>query len=145
MRHSRCQPTDFAKKLREENNPTSFSQAMMSYGLINESAAVEMYTKYMNSIGHEVTTYRSGLVVDGRSFWLGASPYRKVIDPQNTPPYGLVEVKCLGKKENQKMDPKEICNEESFCIEQCKAKFLLKKSHMHYKQVQGQMVLTGAD
>ena len=30
-------------------------------------------------------------------------------------------------------------------FEQCEGKFLLKKSHMHYKQVQGQMVLAGAD
>ena len=60
-------------------------------------------------------------------------------------PYGLVEVKCLGRKENQKRHPKELCDEESFYIEQCEGKFLQKKSHMHYKQVQGQMVLAGAD
>ena len=53
MTHSRCQPTN-----------TSFSQAMMRYGLKNESTAVQIYTKYMHSIGHKVTTYRSGLVVD---------------------------------------------------------------------------------
>ena len=85
MTHSRCQPTNFAKKLTEEKNATSFIQAMMSYSLKNESTAVEMYTKYMHSIGHKVTTYRSGLVVDERCFWLGASPDRKVIDPQSTP------------------------------------------------------------
>ena len=79
MTHSRCQPTNFAKKLTEEKNLTSFSQAMMRYGLKNESTAVQMYTKYMHSVGHKVTTYRSGLVVDHRCFWLGASPDRKVI------------------------------------------------------------------
>ena len=81
MTHSRCQPTNFAKKLTEEKNLTSFSQAMMRYGLKNESTAVQMYTKYTHSIGHKVTTYRSGLVVDHRCFWLGASPDRKAFDP----------------------------------------------------------------
>ena len=76
MTHSRCQPTNFGKKLTEENNATSFSKAMMNYGLKKESTAVEMYTKYMHFIGHKITIYRSGLVVDERCFWLGASPDR---------------------------------------------------------------------
>ena len=70
MTHSRCQPTNFAKKLTEEKNLTSFSQAMMRYNLKNESTAVQMYTKYIHSIGHKVTTYRSGLVVDHIFFGL---------------------------------------------------------------------------
>ena len=70
MTHSRYQPTNFAKKLIDENNLTTFSQATMSYGLINESIAVEMYVKYMNSVGPEVTTYRRGLVVDDRFFFV---------------------------------------------------------------------------
>ena len=92
MTHSRCQPTNFAKKLIDENNLTTFSQATMSYGLINESIAVEMYAKYMNSVGPEVTTYRRGLVVDDRFFLCGASRDRKVNDSQSPPPFDLVEV-----------------------------------------------------
>ena len=77
---------------------------MMSYGLKNESTAVQMYTKYMHFIGHKVTTYRSGLVVDQRCFWRGASPGRKVFDRFVTercskhPTSFLEEVKCLGKR-----------------------------------------------
>ena len=104
-----------------------------------------MYTKYMHSIGRKITTYRTDLVVDQRCFWLDAFPDRKVFDAQSTPPYGLVEVKCLGKKENQKRHAKELCDEKRFSIEQCEGKFVLKKSHMHYKQVRGQMVSAGAD
>ena len=115
MTHSRCQPTNFSKKLTEEKSLTSFSQAMMRYGLKNESTAVQMYTKYMHSIGHT-----SGLVVDHRCFWLGASPDRKVFDPQSTPPYGLVKVKCLGKKENQKKDSKSSVMEKAFILNNVK-------------------------
>lgn len=87
---------------------------MMSYGLKNEPTAVEIYTKYMHSSSHKIKTYRSGLVINERCFWLGAFPDRKVIDPQSTPLYN-----CLGKKENQKRHPRELCGEGSFDIEQC--------------------------
>ena len=123
---------------------------MMSYGLKNESTAVQMYTKYMHFIGHKVTTYRSGLVVDQRCFWRGASPGRKVFDRFVTErcskhPTSLFGGSEMPREENQKRDPKELCDEESFYIEQREGKFLLKKSHMHYKQAQGQMGLAGAD
>ena len=119
---------------------------MMNFGINNESTAVWKYVEHMRSNRHGVITHWSGLVVHEDYFWLGASPNRKVYDPQAAPPYGLVEVKCLGKIENRTKHPKDLCGEKAhFYILKADDKYYLKPSHKYYKQVQGQMTLAGAD
>lgn len=56
MTKPRCHPQDYAKK-------SKFSQAILDYGVQNESTAVCKYIEYMNANGHKVKTYRCVLVV----------------------------------------------------------------------------------
>ena len=101
----------------------------------NESIAIKKYTE----IGHNVR----GLVVNLKYFQLGASPDRKVYVPQSDPLFGLIKVKCLGKKESQNIHPKEHCSEQNFYVHCVGEDYKLKKNHKHYKQVQGQMTIAG--
>jgi len=81
MTKPRCRPQDYAKKLTKDTTPSQFTQAILNYGLQNESTAVCRYIDYMHSIGHNVQTFTCGLVISAKYFWLGASPDRKVYDP----------------------------------------------------------------
>ena len=144
MTKPRCRPKDYAKKLTKDSKiPSKFTQAILDYGVQNESTAVCKYIEYMNAHGHWVKTYRCGLIVSPEHFWLGASPDRKGYDPQSDPPYGLIEVKCLGKKEYQVTHPKDRCTDENFYVSLSGDEYKLKTAHKHYKQVQGQMALAG--
>lgn len=74
-----------------------------------------------------------GLIIHPEAPHLGASPYGKVVDPNEDPPYGLVEVKCP--------DVKDIgaASHTEFVGGQAK----LRKSHTYHWQVQGQLMVTG--
>ena len=47
----------------------------------------------MNGSGHAVRLEKCGLVIDQNSFWLGASPDRKVVDYLAQSHFGILEVK----------------------------------------------------
>ena len=80
------------------------------------------------------------LVIDQNSFWLGVSPDRKVVDYLTQRPFGILEVKCPEKYEDE--DPLIACNDPNFCCKNENGKVSLKKDHSYYTQVQGQMTLT---
>ncbi|KAM7282328.1 hypothetical protein ISCGN_002478 [Ixodes scapularis] len=66
----------------------------VKHGITQEPHAVMHYEKTLRSRGHQIQTTCSGLMVNPSSPWLGASPDRRVFDPAETPPHGVVEVKC---------------------------------------------------
>ncbi|KAM7312003.1 hypothetical protein ISCGN_008908 [Ixodes scapularis] len=66
----------------------------VKHGITQEPHAVMHYEKTLRSRGHQIQTTCCGLMVNPSSPWLGASPDRRVFDPAETPPHGVVEVKC---------------------------------------------------
>lgn len=96
----------------------------------------------MQSVKKPVLVYKSGLVVSLTSPYLGASPDGKVIDKKCGSPFGLIEVKCPETK--FMVTPLDACSHEGFFLENCNGQPKLKVNHNYYKQVQGQLEITGA-
>ncbi|KAL1419421.1 hypothetical protein MTO96_005156 [Rhipicephalus appendiculatus] len=64
------------------------------YGISNEQGAVQRYISTLRTRDHNAEVFRSGLIVEPSCPWLGASPDRLVFHPAETPPHGILEVKC---------------------------------------------------
>ena len=88
-----------------------------------------------------ILVYKSGLVISREDPYLGASPDGKVIDKGCTQHFGLVEIKCPQTK--FMVTPLEACSNPNFFLENLNGKPKLKPNHMYYKQVQGQLGITG--
>ncbi|XP_062617203.1 uncharacterized protein LOC134278910 isoform X1 [Saccostrea cucullata] len=111
--------------LKTKNIQTS----AMKFGLENEPAAAKLYS---DITGNNV--YLCGFVINPSSPYLGASPDRKIFDPNSTPQYGLLEIKCPDKDSFQECVYLKVTNDGTY---------KLKQSHQYYYQVMGQMGLTG--
>lgn len=74
-----------------------------------------------------------GLIIHSEAPHLGASPDGKVVDPNENPPFGLVEVKCLDVNHIGEASHTEFIGGEA----------KLKKSHAYHWQIQGQLTVTG--
>ena len=76
----------------------------------------------------------------------GSSPDGKVLDPLAHPHFGILEVKCPYKYRSVK--PREAAAmDKDFCLASGTPgnnDLYLRKSHHHYSQVQGQIMVTGA-
>ena len=97
----------------------------------------------MHKIGHPIKVERSGFFASPKLFFLGCFPDGKVVDiacPEDQ--FGLAEVKCPSSKFS--VSPVEACSDPNFYLEIKDGIPRLKKSHISYDQVQGQMALTGA-
>ncbi|KAK9977251.1 hypothetical protein ABG768_019072 [Culter alburnus] len=81
----------------------------------------------------DVNVLPCSLIIHPHAPHLGASPDGKVVDPNEEPPYGLVEVKCP--------DVEDIG--EASHIEFVGGQPKLKKKHTYNWQVQGQLMVTG--
>ncbi len=67
----------------------------MRYGRDNEPIARAAYQQLMRNSGHpQLTTFRSGFVIDRTIPWLGCSPDDLVSDPDPECEPGVVEYKC---------------------------------------------------
>ena len=122
--------------------PNRFVQEKLDYGIVHESIAVDKYKTYMDRYGYPVIVDKCGLVVNPSLYWLGASTDRKVTDYSEISSFGIVEVKCPETRKNQ-----DLCvaaTDKKFYLEMVDGKPRLKKWHMYYCQVLGQMALTGA-
>ena len=102
--------------------------ADMKRGLDREP---EILRRYAESFDVSVT--QCGVVIHPDSPHLGASPDGKVYDPQETPPFGLAEVKSCGVEYLTQVQHLEKAN----------SKFSLRKTHRFYYQVQGQLAVSG--
>lgn len=123
-------------------NPKPFTSRYTEHGKKYEPVALREYQKHMHTIKKPITVYKSGFVVSLEDPYLGASPDGKVIDPGCTQHFGLVEVKCPQTK--FMVTPLDACSHDNFFLEESNGKPKLKRNHVYYKQVQGQLGITGA-
>ncbi|CAN7996770.1 unnamed protein product [Ixodes hexagonus] len=111
----------------------------VKHGITQEPHAVRHYERALRSRGHQIQTTCCGLMVDPSSPWLGASPDRLVFDPAETPPHGVVEVKCPYTMWScATPDSKSF-----FIVKDATGVYRLKRDHNHYYQLLGQMALSG--
>ena len=117
--------------------------APIVWGRSDESCALEKYKQEKLASAHVLTVTKTGLWISPKYPFLGASPDAAIHDPSECQPFGFAEVKCPYK--HRYTTPKDACADPSFCCElvQCdgKEQLKLKRSHIYYSQVQGQMAI----
>ena len=115
-----------------------FKSLPTSYGTANEPIAKRIYIKRMKCHVHD-----NGLVVNPLLPYLGASPDGIVCDNGET---GILEIKCPYAARN--MNFEEACISPNvnvnFCLKKVGDDFQLRQDHKHWFQVQGQLLVTGA-
>eukprot|EP00058_Branchiostoma_floridae_P018033 XP_002603522.1 hypothetical protein BRAFLDRAFT_79057 [Branchiostoma floridae] len=92
----------------------------MKFGIEHEPEAAKLYSEVTGN-----NVYLSGFVINPSAPHLGASPDRKVYDPNSETPHGLLEIKCPDK--------------DSFCScpylkKQNNGTYKLKSTHSYYYQ-----------
>lgn len=113
----------------------------LNYGRYHEPIALKKYEQFMRSQSHNVRVENAGLVIDYGNYVLGASPDGKIIDPSESSPYGIIEIKCS--EEYKDNDPRDICFiSKTSCIELVDGQVRLNKNHSYYDQIQMQLALT---
>ena len=111
-----------------------------AWGRENEEKAVNAYKEKMQEAGHtDLTVRKSGLVINPKYVYLGASPDGILQDPVLSDPNGLLEVKCP--YEHRNISPYEAAQQTFFFCEMQKGTLLLKRRHNYYYQVQGQTAI----
>uniref|UniRef100_A0A671S172 YqaJ viral recombinase domain-containing protein n=1 Tax=Sinocyclocheilus anshuiensis TaxID=1608454 RepID=A0A671S172_9TELE len=100
----------------------------MRRGVELEPEVLRRYAETFN-----VNVLPCGLIIHPEAPHLGASPDGKVVDPNEDPPYGLVEVKCPDVKDIGEASHTEFVGGQAN----------LRKSHTYHWQVQGQLMVTG--
>ena len=75
---------------------------------------------------------------------MGESPDGLVIDPSEQHPQGLVEIKCPARAE--KISLFDLCTKKehksTFCLRYTRETYELKRQHVYYYQIQGQLHIT---
>ena len=120
--------SDFEKLADQLAKPVK-QTAAMRYGSDHEAEAATAYCTL-----RDVNTYSVGLVINPSAPHLGCSPDRRVYDPSESDPWGLLEIKC---PQNAEYAGCQYLRRTSQGLYQ------LKKSHQYYVQVLTQMALTG--
>ena len=111
-----------------------------AWGENNELRAINAYKLKMQEQGHSGLEIRqSGLVIDPKYTFLGASPDGFVNDPASEDPNGLLEIKCP--YQHRDITPEEAAQQKSFFCTSENQHLYLKKNHHYYYQVQGQMAI----
>ena len=124
----------------------SISSPALEWGKRNESIALQEYIKHNEALGNKnMVVCKAGFVVCEEHSFLGASPDAYVFDPQAENQYGLVEIKCPYKYRGY--SPIEAARQPDFCCsvnngQDSRPSVELKRSHVYYIQVQGQMAIT---
>ena len=95
----------------------------------------------MDKIQRPIKVLKSGLFISPKIPILGCSPHAKIIDISCEEQFGLGEVKCPHSKFN--VSPLVACQDPAFFMEVKDGKPALKRGHVYYDQVQGQMGLSG--
>lgn len=130
--------TKFVEDLLEQKQ---FSTAATQHGKDHESTALQKYETHLRRMQKPVKVLESGLFVSPKIPILGCTPDAKVIDLSVTDCYGICEVKCPYSKMN--VTPFEASKDPAFLMEIVDDKPRLKRRHVYYDQVQGQMGITG--
>lgn len=85
--------------------------------------------------------FESGFVVNSSIPYLGASPDGKIVDPhEGRNQFGLLEIKCPYKYRN--VTVAEASSQADFCLQHIDGKIQIRKTHMYFFQIQGQMALS---
>lgn len=116
-------------------NNSNFKSKPTSYGQVNEKHAKTLYIKRTNCHLHS-----TGLMVNPLCPILGATPDGIVCKDGES---GIIEVKCPYAARDFTIK-ESIENVKDFCLETDGENISLKKNHKHYFQVQGQLLITGA-
>lgn len=105
--------------------------AAMRYGIQHEDNAANQYA---DQFGREV--YPVGFVINPSLLHLGCSPDRRVYDPSENEPWGLLEIKC---------SPSDYLFDLNYLKHDGRtAACSLKKTHAYYYQTMGCIGLTGS-
>lgn len=125
----RADPNKLAENLKKKTVQTE----AMKQGIANEPLAAERYANHIKK--GNVNVFPCGIVINYWCPWLAASPDRIVYDPDRSPPFGLLEIKCTVKN--------SVCEVGYVKLEQ--GKISLKKNHSYYLQVLMQLAVTGME
>uniref|UniRef100_A0A1A8HSF9 YqaJ viral recombinase domain-containing protein n=1 Tax=Nothobranchius kuhntae TaxID=321403 RepID=A0A1A8HSF9_NOTKU len=104
--------------------------AAMRRGLQQETEVLASYAELMR-----VNMLPVGLVILPEAPHLGALPDGRIYDPTESPPFGLVEVKCTTKS-----NASQVAH-----LKDDGGNVILRQSHGYYWQVQGQLAVTGLE
>jgi hypothetical protein len=131
--------------------PRTFTCDATSWGIQNESKAIEAYIAFQHHQGKHVTVGPVGFFVSASHPFLGATPDGMVHDHTNeVDEFGFIEVKCPYVQRD--LTPLEASLTSGFCSRQvsntCKTacnypELKLRQNHKYYAQVQGQMAVGG--
>ena len=105
--------------------------AAMRYGIQHEDEAANQYADQF-----ERAVYPVGFVINLSLPHLGCSPDRRVYDPSENDPWGLLEIKCW---------PSDYLSDLNYLKHNgTTGSYSLKKSHAYYYQTMGCIGLTGS-
>lgn len=115
-----------------------FSSVATSYGTANEKVARNMYRKQTNNHVPDC-----GLVIHPDFLYIGASPDGKVCDNGVV---GIIEIKCpFSIRDSTVLEALADENKrKKLCVEKVGENVGIKETHPYWYQVQGQLLVTGA-
>ena len=126
--------------------PKQIKSLAVDWGVKQEASAIEQYITHQRALGHaDLTVAPCGFFISQSHPYLGASPDGAVYDPTNVDkPFGFLEVKCPYTHRND--TPEEASKTPGFCSSLDNSgdgmpKLSLRKNHIYYAQVQGQMAI----
>ena len=75
-----------------------------------------------------------GIIISPCAPWMAVSPDRKIYNPNMSPPFGLLEIKCP-----------QVTSvlERDYLVKDDKDELQLKRNHEYYTQIQMQLAVTG--
>ena len=113
----------------------------MRYGNCHGSKARSDYLKKIRVSSPLSSVSTTGIHIDTKECWLGASPDGIVIDANHTNPNGLLQIKCPLTAESTSIHDLSIKKEHrsTFCLSNKDSQLQLKRSHNYYYQIQGQL------
>ncbi|XP_069138391.1 uncharacterized protein [Argopecten irradians] len=111
------------------------SCAAMEYGKRKEKNARKAYVAKAGNHVHDC-----GLIINPAFPHLGATPDGKVCENGKT---GILEIKCPFSARQMKIE--EALSLPNFCLEERESCVKLRENHSYYTQVQGQLLVTGAE
>ena len=112
-------------------NGKMISTAAVRHGIIHEEEAAHAYSQVS---GNGILPV--GLISNSSVPHLGSSPERRVYDPTEVSPWGLLELKCTMHGQLSELNYLKLNEEEG--------KYYLKKNHAYYYQVMGCLGLFNA-
>ena len=130
--------TKKAKRVQEMLYSRFTGNAATRYGLAMEEEAMKQYVAYQHQHGHPgLATEPAGLHISTVEPWLAASPDGIVTDPSAAHPHGLIELK--NPYSARELTIEQFGSKKSSCLERKNEKWMLKKGHDYYYQIQCQL------